>query len=291
MDAYNFAQKVKVSDQRFSSKLLQDDVDVALEVAKAYDDKLNDIVEILEAGDDIEAEKSPSILKRMRKNRRPNETVAKRTKRESSPKKPTQTVVVQPVNFALAQYVITSSTPDEDETTDEHLDENATNPLELDGHLLDDGADGQTLKFDSETSPTRNKIKTLKTSTIVASNLQEIGDLCAITIDGDHDGQSIYQCKYCPKAFAGPYHLMIHTRKSHQCQYCMSAFVKVADLYKHVKEAHNSFDCLLCGRTFRTNGNLRQHMRKNHSVFLPAHVSLLNANDAMNNEAVGDTPQ
>lgn len=285
MIAYRFAQQVKVSDQRFGTKLLNVEVDVA--AAEAYNSKLNELVILLEDDDELETEKITP--KRTRKDRKANETAFKRTKRESSPKKPIQCDGL--VNFALAQYVITSNAPNEDTTIDEQFDENATNPLELDAQLLDDSIDYQTMKCENETSPIRNKVKTLKTSAIVASSLQEIGDLCAITIDGDHDGQSIYQCKYCPKAFAGPYHLMIHTRKSHQCQYCLRAFVKVADLYKHVKETHNSFECLLCGRVFRTNGNLRQHMRKNHSVFLPAHVSLLNADEARHNDDTEETPQ
>lgn len=279
MIAYKFAQQVKLADQRFKLKLQQ--IEVA--ATNADDCKLNDLVELLEADDDSEIEKSAS--KRTRKMRRPNETAVKRMKRDSSPKNPIHSDV--PVNFALPHYVITSNAPDDDE----QFDENATNPSELERQLLDDEVDGQTLKYEIETSSTRSNVKTLNTSAIVTSNLEQIVDLCAITIDGDHDSQSIYQCKYCPKAFAGPYHLMIHTRKSHQCQYCLSAFVKVTDLSKHVKETHNSFDCLLCGRVFRTNGNLRQHMRKNHSVFLPAHVSLLNANEATNNDDTGQTLQ
>lgn len=270
------------------SELLHIDADVENVHTNAKYGELDDVVdELLETDDKLET--AQITLKRARKTRKPNETATKRMKREPSPKKPIHSdPITLPLNFAFAQHVITSNTLDE---TDERFDENVTNPLELDSMLLDDEVDGQTSKHENEPSPTRNRVKTLKTSAIVTTNLQEIGDLCAITIDGDHDSQSIYQCKYCPKAFAGPYHLIVHTRKSHQCQYCLSAFVKVTDLYQHVRESHNSFDCLLCGRIFRTNGNLRQHMRKNHAVFLPAHVSLLNASEAHNNDDIGDMPQ
>lgn len=286
IEAYKFAQQVKISDQIVASKLLHVEADVDADVeavqTTAKCGKSDNVLELLETDDELETAQITS--KRTRKTGKPSDT--KRIKREISPKKPSHNESnALPMNFALAQYVITSNTLDED---DEQCDEYATQTLELDSKPLDDEVDGQ--KHENEPSPTRNRVKTLKTSAIVATNLQEIGDLCAITIDGDHDSQSIYQCKYCPKAFAGPYHLMVHTRKSHQCQYCLSAFVKVNDLYKHVKEMHNSFECLLCGRIFRTNGNLRQHMRKNHAVFLPAHVSLLNASEAHNNDDIGETP-
>lgn len=284
IEAYKFTQQVKLSDQNVLSKLLHIEADVDEAQTDVKCDKLDAMVELLETDDELEA--AQITLKRGRKTRKSNETATKRIRTESSPKKSIHSDSISlPINFALAQYVITSNALDE---VDDRFDENATNPLELDSNLLADDVDGQTSKNDNEPSPTRNRVKTLKTSAIVATSLQEIGDLCAITIDGDHDSQSIYQCKYCPKAFAGPYHLMVHTRKSHQCQYCLSAFVKVTDLYKHVKETHNSFDCLLCGRIFRTNGNLRQHMRKNHDVFLPAHVSLLNASEAHNNDDIDE---
>lgn len=269
--AYEFVQKVKLSDQRFESEFLVEDANAAIVNLTDCDD--NDLVGILEADDVLDVEKI--AFKRSRKYRKTDDTAGKRAKRRNSPKKSTQ--VDAPVNFALPHFVITSNATDEETTNDadEQFAENATNPLEI----LDDDT---TTGYANELSPTRNNVKTLKTSAVVTSNLQEITDLCAITIDGDHNSESIYQCKYCPKAFAGPHHLMIHTRKSHQCQYCLTAFAKVTDLSKHVKETHNTFSCLLCGRVFRSNGNLRQHMRKNHEVFLPAHVSLINVDDAAN---------
>lgn len=185
------------------------------------------------------------------------------------------------LNMALPQFVISNQINDID---DENSIENPENIR-----------DNDIIEDESLVSGKRHKVKTLDISAIMlptdgekSSNIQEISDMCASSSEvavpssshiDDDKTSSIYKCKYCPKAFAAPYHLMIHTRKSHMCQYCLEAFVKVTDLYKHVKEMHNSFDCLLCGRSFRTNGNLRQHMRKVHSVFLPAHVSLLNVEE------------
>lgn len=85
----------------------------------------------------------------------------------------------------------------------------------------------------------------------------------------------MYCCKYCPKAFSTPFHLGLHTQKSHICQFCLLGFANQKDLHKHVKE-HNDFKCSMCvKRTFTNNSNLRAHMRKIHSVVLPPQVSLI----------------
>lgn len=137
----------------------------------------------------------------------------------------------------------------------------------------------------------RKQVKTLKPSAIIPSDLNKINELLSmppLENDTDTDTKStIFKCSHCPKAYAAPHHLMVHMRKSHLCQYCLSTFSKITDLYGHVKEMHKTFECLLCGKefqskTFQSNGNLRQHMRKNHSIFLPPHISLLsvsNVND------------
>lgn len=86
----------------------------------------------------------------------------------------------------------------------------------------------------------------------------------------------MYCCKYCPKAFSTPFHLGLHTKKSHICQFCLMGFPNQKDLHKHVKE-HNDFKCSMCvKRTFTSNSNLRAHMKKVHSVVLPPQVSLIN---------------
>lgn len=168
------------------------------------------------------------------------------------------------VNIALPHFIIEYANPNEHEHRD------------MDGANKSDDADSQS---DSESY--RKKIKTLKPSAVIPADLNKINELCRspMEIDGDNDTQSIYKCSHCPKAFSSPHHLIIHMRKSHMCQYCLATFSKINDLYSHVKEMHRTFDCLLCSKEFQSNGNLRQHMRKNHFIFLPAHTSLLNISD------------
>lgn len=160
------------------------------------------------------------------------------------------------VNIALPHFIITESDFD-DETS--YLEKNDNNKEAI----------------------VRKIIKTLKPSAVIPTDLNNINELSISPLesDNDDDGQSIYKCSHCPKAFAAPYHLMIHMRKSHLCQYCLETFTKINDLYDHVKDVHRTFNCLLCDKEFQSNGNLRQHMRKNHSIFLPAHISLLNISD------------
>lgn len=42
--------------------------------------------------------------------------------------------------------------------------------------------------------------------------------------DYENDKDSMYLCKYCPKAFASSHHLIVHTKKSHVCQFCLQGF-------------------------------------------------------------------
>lgn len=153
-------------------------------------------------------------------------------------------------------------------------------PTSEDDRAKDDDDLSSADETDKTQSSAHSKpVKTLTASMIVPTSLAQINELCVTTLQTEDDSQSIYKCNHCPKAFAAPYHLMIHMRKSHLCQYCLATFSKINDLYDHVKETHQSFDCLLCSKEFQSNGNLRQHMRKNHSIFLPAHISLLNLQD------------
>lgn len=160
------------------------------------------------------------------------------------------------VNIALPHFIITESDFDDERSFLEKNDNNKETIV-------------------------RKIIKTLKPSAVIPTDLSNINELSISPLesDNDDDGQSIYKCSHCPKAFAAPYHLMIHMRKSHLCQYCLETFTKINDLYDHVKDVHRTFNCLLCDKEFQSNGNLRQHMRKNHSIFLPAHISLLNISD------------
>lgn len=161
-------------------------------------------------------------------------------------------------NVAVPQYTITTSTQSDDE----------------------DDASKACADSSEETSP-RYKVKTMNISavklvSVQKTDLQNLEKICSIQPD---DNSSIFKCKHCPKAFATAYHLMMHTRKAHVCQHCIMAFEKTTDLYKHIKEVHSTFSCLMCKKVFRSNSNLRHHMRTHHSVFLPAHVSLINIDD------------
>lgn len=158
-----------------------------------------------------------------------------------------------------------------------------TNPM--DGDVVandelycDDGGGGNDDDSGGPTKLQRKQVKTLKPSARIPSDLNKINELLSMSLlENDTDNKStIFKCSHCPKAYAAPHHLMVHMRKSHLCQYCLATFAKITDLYGHVKETHRTFECLLCGKEFQSNGNLRQHMRKNHSIFLPAHISLLN---------------
>lgn len=266
--AYIFWQRVKKSDDSLSSIVhtedntrkrprLHDDIefistdDGEIEhylIEEGDGDKTNDDYKIALIPNDTEK----------RKERKPRAKESGRIPAESN--KPTESINRIGVNIALPHFVITNNIPKEG-----HADD--------DGNFLDSENDADKAK-----SPSK-QVKTLTASIIVPNDLEQINKLGLSPLRTEDDAQSIYQCTHCPKAFAAPYHLMIHMRKSHLCQYCLSTFDKINELYEHVKEAHQTFDCLLCGREFQSNGNLRQHMRKNHSIFLPAYISLLNLDD------------
>lgn len=171
-------------------------------------------------------------------------------------------------NVALPHFVISNNSQSEE---DDDIESN----MNMSDVIIDE-------------SMRKQKFKTMSVSAFKlnadgdsnSNDLHNLDKLCSPSPSQD-DGRSIFKCTYCPKAFSTPYHLMIHTRKSHVCQHCLQGFDKPTDLYKHIKEKHNQFECLLCGRVFKSNSNLRQHMRKMHSIFLPAHVSLLNLEEKL----------
>lgn len=145
--------------------------------------------------------------------------------------------------------------------------------------------------IDNHTTTTnvqRKQVKTLKPSAIIPSDLNKINELLSMSpLENDTDPKTtIFKCNHCPKAYAAPHHLMVHLRKSHLCQYCLATFVKINDLYGHVKEMHRTFECLLCGKAFQSNGNLRQHLRRHHFIFLPAHISLLSVTTVNEADAI-----
>ncbi|XP_053681752.1 zinc finger and SCAN domain-containing protein 4 [Sabethes cyaneus] len=102
---------------------------------------------------------------------------------------------------------------------------------------------------------------------------------CQIPSDKDVDrkqsSNTIFYCKHCPKAFSAPYHLLVHTRSSHLCQHCLQLFSNVSARNKHIRDEHKLFRCSLCDFQSQYVTNLRTHLRKAHSVCLPAHVSIL----------------
>lgn len=95
----------------------------------------------------------------------------------------------------------------------------------------------------------------------------------------------LYQCTYCPKAFATIYHLGIHNKRAHLCQHCLKGFNKPLDLFAHIRAEHNSFRCSFCDKVISTNSNLRAHMRRVHNADLPNGVSVYYLNkDNINNK-------
>lgn len=99
------------------------------------------------------------------------------------------------------------------------------------------------------------------------------------------DTDEVFYCKHCPKAFSARYHLVVHTKNVHLCQYCLKYFGTILARNKHVREEHKSFRCSLC-TSFQSRyaTNLRAHLRKVHSVALPAHVSILQPQDVVGNK-------
>ena len=107
---------------------------------------------------------------------------------------------------------------------------------------------------------------------------------CLLNYDPDHvidetgipdENVSMYQCKYCQKAFATSYHLILHTRKSHLCQFCLEPFIKVKELHAHIKNDHSKFECPMCTKEFGCNSNLRAHIKRSHQIQLPANISFI----------------
>lgn len=251
--AYSFWQQIKQSDEKFTKESEKKETQ---ENETETDE--NSLVECVEyapehlENTDLPSSPSSPVKRKLSKTKpKPSESLETNEKKIG-------------VNIALPHFVIANAEYDEHEPQD---------PLDTGVKPNNDG-DSQS---DSESY--RKKIKTLKPSAVIPPDLDKINELCMSPMELDGDTQSIYKCSHCPKAFAAPHHLMIHMRKSHMCQYCLATFSKITDLYSHVKEMHKTFDCLLCNKEFQSNGNLRQHMRKNHSIFLPAHISLLNISD------------
>lgn len=99
-------------------------------------------------------------------------------------------------------------------------------------------------------------------------------------LDKSEDSSILYQCTYCPKAFATEYHLGLHNLKVHICQHCLKGFAKPKELHEHIKIEHDSFTCTFCQKSLSSNSNLRAHVKKIHGILLPAGVSLINLKKA-----------
>lgn len=254
--AYSFWEQIKQSDVKFvkESQIKVKNQTEQTQLAMDNNDNDADDEDFVNSehsigSDEVSPKSAPNKRKRRKSKSKPTDTHEMNTTKIG-------------VNIGLPHFVIAYADFDENEAHD---------PIDN----SNDADESSAIDLESN----RKRIKTLKPSAVILMNLEKINEMCLSPLEIDGDTKSIYKCSHCPKAFAAPHHLMIHMRKSHMCQYCLACFNKINDLYSHVKETHRRFDCLLCCKEFQSNGNLRQHMRKNHGIFLPAHISLLNISD------------
>lgn len=91
----------------------------------------------------------------------------------------------------------------------------------------------------------------------------------------DADPSVIYRCKYCMKAFSNASYLLQHVKSSHLCIHCLLILPSYKSLNQHYKDDHSVIICSLCQRQFNTSVSYRQHLKKNHLLSLPAHISIL----------------
>lgn len=119
---------------------------------------------------------------------------------------------------------------------------------------------------------THRSFKTVFINTVEIDISEEVN----ITIPEPQIGLS-YVCKYCPKAYSTPYHLIYHLRRSHVCHFCFTAFESTADLNKHTSTLHADNTCLICDIAYASYTNLRAHQKKMHNFSLPPYVGLIPA--------------
>ncbi|XP_058443838.1 uncharacterized protein LOC131425743 [Malaya genurostris] len=153
-----------------------------------------------------------------------------------------------------------SSTPLKMQRKDSHIERKLEKTLVVPNYI-----------FKSETDDTQKKNVLHIEKTTVSSSSQIISEK-----DFDRsESNGIFYCTDCPKAFSAAYHLLVHTRSTHLCQYCLKHFDNVSDRNKHIREEHKTFKCSICNFQTHYATNLRAHLKKNHEVSLPAHVSIL----------------
>jgi len=91
------------------------------------------------------------------------------------------------------------------------------------------------------------------------------------------DSAYIYKCRHCPKAFGSANYLLQHNKTSHLCLICLENFTNYIELNKHVRQDHSQTPCPFCVKSL-TLPNYRQHLKKQHSLQLPAYIGVLGVN-------------
>jgi len=84
-----------------------------------------------------------------------------------------------------------------------------------------------------------------------------------------HSGEKLFECTVCSKRFSRSDSLVVHSRihsgeKPYKCSLCNNSFTQLGHLQLHERRAHSnsrSCECPFCGKLFKTNMNLKQHVR------------------------------